>query len=298
MKGLPDYHGAVLGPGALPAAYERRSTISNDNGIQDGTTPPSSYTETLYKSKFFPRGCRGMIEELQIYCKRTGSGTLTLRYSPHPSIGLIGEVEVTPLAEWAWRAAAIEGMWDYDSLFIWVSECDADVSYAYDEEPAYDGHGSADFEETWSDLDIRLFARAVYTGQTLGDVPVSGIINNIPLPSASSLVATVGAPVPKDVLTTVITVEGAGYVDYIRAVVGATTYAEETEIQVFCDGGLAMKINYAGLNTWNFVGSTQNGLCVVLIHKRFEFRRLFEVKVINEDHAIYFSCDVHPTLMR
>ena len=199
------------GQNSQDSTLERRSLIWNDNDIEDGEAPPAFYSGQTYKGKFYPRGCRGMIEQIQIYCRDGAPGQFTIRYSPHPCLGPFGEVLITPLAGWSWVGAAVEEMWNYDSLFIWVSGCLAGADLGYDAVEPFDGHESADAGATWADVDNRLFIRAVYTGETPGDVPVSGIINNIPVPSTGAVKTTV-APINvlDSMLTTLVTREGAG----------------------------------------------------------------------------------------
>lgn len=210
MSGQPDYHASVLGAGVVPASVERRSTLLNDNEVTAPTAPPSNHTATTYKGKFFPRGCRGMLEEVLIYCKRTGSGTMTLRYSPHPCLSKVGELTITPGSAWGWATAAVEEMWNYDSLFIWVYECSADVSYGYDAVLPLDGHESDDSGVTFSDVAERPYIRGVMTGQTPGDIPVSGTVNVIEIPSIGTVQQSESVEVAHATWTLITTLEGAG----------------------------------------------------------------------------------------
>lgn len=179
----PDWWRPTGGQNSQDSILERRSLVWNDNGVEAPNAPPAFYTGVHHKGKFFPRGCRGMIEQLQIYCINTAGGSLQLRYSPHPGLGPVNTVTITPAATWGWVGVDIEEMWNYDSLFIWVFSCQADVSWGYDATLPFDGHESTDAGATWEDMAIRPFIRVVYTGETPGDVPVSGIVNNIPLPN-------------------------------------------------------------------------------------------------------------------
>ena len=207
----PDWWRPVGGANAQDSVLERRSLVWNDNDVEAPDAPPAHYTEVVYKGKFFTRGCRGMIEQLQIYCMRTAAGVLQLRYAPHPCMGPFNTITITPAATWAWRSADIEEMWNYDGLFIWVYTCDADVSWGYDEAQPYDGHVSTDVGATWADLAIRPFIRVVYTGETPGDVPVSGTINVIEIPSIASTWETPEAVLLQHgVSAEVLRLEGAG----------------------------------------------------------------------------------------
>ena len=324
-----DWGPRTLGPRSYGSVRERRSTIWNDDGILDGTAPDTFYEAVECKGKFFPRGCRGMIEELQLYCIGDAADTVTLRYSPHPCLGPFGEVTITPAAAWAWQAFVIEAMWDYDSLFIWLHEIGDDVDWAYDAELPYDGHESpccAIEDEaacraagcfwdgdscnpggTWADWDARPFIRAVYTGETPGDVPVSGIINNIPIPSTSSILGVADEDLPDGVDTQIYALEGAGYCDYIEFIVDAAANSHWTTVYIYCDGELAAAWGFDVMSALGCVATTPtislatygaNARCCFLIHKRFEFRRSLEIRALNAGGAQTVDVWVHPTLLR
>ena len=199
------------GQNSQDSTLERRSLIWNDNNVETPDAPPAFSQAGEFEGKFFTRGCRGKIEEIQMYCRSTGIlPTIILRFSAHPCIGPFYDVTITPGAPWAWVGVAFEEMWNYDSLFIWVYSV-TNADWGYDAVLPYDGHLSLDAGATWADEAIRPFIRVVYTGETPGDVPVSGIVNTIEIPSIATQVAsTVGINVPSGVLTEVCVAEGAG----------------------------------------------------------------------------------------
>jgi len=233
----PDWWEPMGGQNSQDSILERRSLVWNDNDIEDGEAPPAFYSGTPYVGKFFPRGCRGMIEQIQIYCRDAGVDRITLRYSPHPCLGPLGEVTITPLAGWSWVSADVEEMWNYDSLFIWVLECVAGADHAYDTVEPYDGHVSGDTGVTWADLARRPFIRVVYAGETPGDVPVSGTINVVEIPSvASESVPALPVNVPHNTWTTICYQEGAGTL--LTAIIRFTTSAAPTA------GALPASVSY------------------------------------------------------
>lgn len=294
------------GQNSQDSVLERRSLVWNDNEIEDGTEPDNFFEGLECRGKFFPRGCRGMIEELQLYCIGDDTDTVTLRYSAHPCLGPFGEVTITPGDDWAWQPFVIEEMWDYDSLFIWVHDCDAEVDWAYDAELPHDGHSSpccAHTEKipceaagcywdgtvcrpggTWADMAIRPFIRVVYTGETPGDVPVSGIINNIPLPHASSeeRVLEFAATGAWDL---VHTIEGSGFCDLMYARVSHAS-GGLLQLRVLCDGVQAFEemaqnltafgidMNTPGISAFSPIGSG-----TILLTKKFEFRRIMQIYI-------------------
>jgi len=305
-KDHPDWWRPVGGSNAQDSTLERRSIIWNDDDIEDGTVPAIFSQAGTFEGKFYTRGCRGMIEELQLYCIGDGVDTITLRYSPHPCIGPVGEVVITPAAAWAWQNFVIERMWNYDSLFIWVYECEGNVGWAYDAEQLYDGHMSLDAGATWANMAIRPFIRAVYTGETPGDVPVSGIVNNIPIPSTAARRAEDMIGVPANTETIIVTQEGAGYCDYIEAVVHPSVDSHLTFIRVYTDGVLAMEEQFSALNLYGHTTSTPtvslsliaaDGRCCMLIHKRFEFRYILEVRAFNLSNLVLVSVTAHSNVI-
>ena len=259
----PDWWRPMGGQNSQDSILERRSLVWNDNNVEAPDDPPLGTVGTVYIGKFFTRGCRGMLEELQIYCRGPAASTMTLRYSPHPCLGPFGEVIITPGLAWGWVGAVVEEMWNYDSLFVWVHECDAVVSWGYDIEPPYDDHRSFDGGATWTDRAARPFIRAVMTGETPGDVPVSGIVNTIEIPSTAGQRATDLVNVPNGVPTEICRFEGAGtlletILDFATAVVPAAgvTYT----MLLTCDNGVSMNWNNRQL-TQSLVATTGRCSC-------------------------------------
>ena len=259
----PDWWKNIGGQNSQDSILERRSLIYNDSEILDGTDPAPLESAEIYKGKFFTRGCRGMIESIQIYCEGDAADALTIRYSSHPGIGPFGEATIIPAAAWAWQDFPLEEMWNYDSLFIWVHACEANVDWAYDAEEPYDGHESGDTGATWEDMAIRPFIRAVLTGETPGDVPVSGIVNNIPLPHEATEIAN-GADVAVNLVNTLIaTGEGAGEVLMVR-VIALTAVAPAAgvvyTVRIYADGAQAIWINNRDL-TQSVIATTGRSSC-------------------------------------
>lgn len=160
------------------AFLERRPIIKNDNGVVTPTAPPSNVTgnAALYIGKLFPRGCRGFLHALYIYCKRTGAGTVTLSFAPYVGDKAVASVTITPSADWDWQHALYDFPWSFDSLFIWISACSADVNVGYDA-VSYDMLTSIDSGITWTTANYRLYAVAIMAGSTVGDVTIGGTVS-------------------------------------------------------------------------------------------------------------------------
>ena len=248
----PDWWRPVGGSNSQDSVLERRSTIWNDGDPVAPAAPPELNTGAKNLGKFFTRGCRGVIEYLQLYCRRAAAGTLDLSFSPHPCLGPLYTVTVTPGAAWAWAPGLFYQMWNYDSLFVWVSRCDADVSWGWDRVQPWDGHFTLDVGVTWRLGAWRMYARVVYTGETPGDVPVSGTINTIEIPSTASTMASyTGRVVPSNAVEMICEAEGAGTMFEARLVLetsaaptaGPAPPAVWYQLRLIADGFLCSNTN-------------------------------------------------------
>ncbi len=280
---------------AQGAYTERHVTIANDNGVVAPNTPPSNFNNYTLCNKFFPRGCRGAIANVSVYCKRTSTGILVMSISPYPGSGVIITATVTPGANWGWASVNIYRMWNYDSMFIWCTEMDADVSAGYDSTVPNDAYALDANGNVIGQNGIRIYIRAYMIGQTVGDVPVSGTVNNIPIPNTSSQMVQTNSSVPAGASPTVISsVNGSGYCDQIIATVAAAASCSATIIEVVCDGNIVWGFSFAQLNNFGFTGSTPHVTlslygaitqCVLLLTKRFEFKQNLTIQAVNSAGA-------------
>lgn len=270
-------------------------TLQNDNDVATPAAPPSSRTGATYYGKFFPRGCRGMLESLSIYCKKTASGTLTLSYAPTPGMGAVDSVEVTPLTDWDWVEVDIQTMWNYDSLFVWVSACSADVSYGKEAVVPYDEFSSSDYGATWAIESSRLFIRASLGGATVGDLPVSGTLNTVAIPASATQSESGLLGITANTSKDMIKIYRAGACEWLMLFVQAATNSHKTGFSIYCDGDLVYSsnfytANFFGLNTITpgITISTYNvdGICMMIITTRLEFRHKFHVEMTANDHDV------------
>lgn len=168
------------------AYTERRSTISNSGAVLSWDYA----TGNNRQGKLFPRGCRGFIYTIDVYCKDDAAtgGTMTAYIAPVIGMGAVASATLTIPAGGAaaWRSATFNLPWNYDSLFIWVTSSTTNMLYAYDADIPFDHFASADAGVTWTHTDHRLHFRAILKGETVGDVPVSGIVNTIEIPNVAS----------------------------------------------------------------------------------------------------------------
>jgi hypothetical protein len=277
-----------------------------DGWTTPGQTPPYYKTGEAYYGKFFPRGCRGMIEGDFMYAKGNGTDTITLAYAPQPGMGPVLTSTFAPGTSWGWCGNALDYFWNYDSCFIYVLACGSSVSFGYDISEPYDGRGSIDSGQTWMKWDARLWVRLVLTMETVGDLPVSGTVNTIEVPTISSQAEGESITVPVGVETTIVSVNGAGSCDMIVCEAVATAYPQYTEFRVYCDDNLALNLQPYVLNALGFTASTPgvsllryatSGTCCFVVTKRFNFRRSLVVKAYNGSGAQGVTCYAYPSLI-
>ena len=288
------------------AYTERRSTLSNH-----GETF-AWYDETGNDrwGKFFPRGCRGFIHTIDVWCKDSGDagGTITVYISPHPSMGYVATATVTVPAEGAedWRSATFNRMWNYDSLFIFVVCSSAYIKFGYDSGEPYDRFLSGDAGASWEAKSHRGWFRVVMEGETCGDVPVSGVVNTIEIPSQSQerLFNQISVGTTE---TTLKEVFGAGKTEYVVLRVAVGTDSHLARMRIYCDGNLSFDWTYSALNIYSYAASTPgisltlygtDVACVVHLTIRFSFLRHLKVTFQNVTSAKTSTVDGLVNLMK
>lgn len=185
----PDWWTGVGGSNAVDSVLERRSLISN-NG-EDATFEDGS--AIVARGKFFTRGMRGFLEDIDIYCNAIAlaGGTIEVHISPFPESGTAYQANVVVPAGGvaAWRAANFDLFWNYDSMFIWWFESAGAVRFAYDEELPWDAYAGSPVGIIYVTVDRRYWVRVLMAGETPGDVPVSGTVNVVEIPNLTAAMA-------------------------------------------------------------------------------------------------------------
>jgi|GEM_PF-2991259 len=196
------------------SAYtEERRIIANN-----GTSPTAHFPYSVLVGKYFPRGCRGFINKIEISCANydTADRKLYIYVSIQPGMAPIITAELTVPASTsrAWRAVTINRFWNYDSMFIYVkAETSSAPQVYYDTEEKYDAMHSSDNGVTWTPQDRRYWFRVDMTGQTVGDLPITGTLNTIEVPGASSVIESETTLINPGETKTLISVEGSGKVE-------------------------------------------------------------------------------------
>jgi hypothetical protein len=202
----------------------------------------------------------------------------------------------------AWRSVTVNRFWNYDSLFIWVcSDSDSYGGLGYDIGSPYDYYGSSD-EVSWSFAVVRLWIRVNLSGETVGDLPVSGTVNTVEVPSTSSRLSSGNVSFTPNFEATVLSLMGAGECSMVVCNVVAGTGSHSTSIRFYCDGNLAFDWTPYMMDTFGFIASTPgisllkyaaNGDCYFVVTNKFNFRRLFEVKAYNPSNNATVYAEVY-----
>lgn len=200
----PDWWRPVGGSNALASVLARRSVVSNNGNVPTWL----GGSGIIAWGKFFPRGMRGWIHEIEMYCwdNAGAGGTIVVNIAPYPGAGILytGNIVVPAAGVVAWRAALFEVFWNYDSMFIWWYCVAATVEIAYDRDLPYDGYYGVILPGVFLPWTYRHWVRVILYGETPGDVPVSGTLNVVPIPNTVSAMDAVS-----------LTINGPGIGDII-----------------------------------------------------------------------------------
>jgi len=296
IKGIETIEGTNLFIDLLKSSAYTPLRRTIENNADSGYNWESAVNDAR-KGKFFPRGCRGFLNKIEVYCRDAGSsgGTITVYLSPHPSMGYIASANITldPSVAGDWRSAIFRKMWNYDSLFISLVCSSNDIDVAQDTDEPYDFYSSSDQGKSWLAESYRLWARAVMRGQTVGDVPVSGIINNIKIPSSGSYKESGVKIVAPTTEVTLVTIEGAGTCDLVVFSVASAVDSHNTLFRVYCDDIVAFKWSPFVANDFGATATTPkvsltryavDGICVMWVSKIFEFTQ--ELKLTARSYSV------------
>ena len=287
----PDWSRPVWGPASMTSRLERRTLIEN-HGV------PVAWLNKAFDNrigKFFPRGCRGWIDDIEVYCYDSGAagGTITVYIAPFIGCGVVQQATlvIPPGGAAAWRAAAFNLVWNYDALFIHAVCSTTDLRIGYDTGTPPDSYDSANQGLTWTHTDRRMWARAIMKAETAGDVPVSGTLDVIRLPASAGAGESGSVPLPDNVETSLLIIHGAGVVTRIAVI----TTDSAIEIRFYVDGVLVDRnslnpgffLSAAGLNAAGYTATTPQiqltvfaagATCHFALQVPFEFRNRFEVR--------------------
>jgi len=242
----------------VESAYtEERHVLANNGDTPIMLAPGTSYR----RGKYFPRGCRGFIHQIEVYCDNQDSidRKLYIYVAPQPGMApIISETLYVPASSSpAWRYTAVNKYWNYDSLFIWVlSETSSDPRVGYDEGAPPDYYDSTD-GASWFPASRRLWIRLNMTAQTVGDLPVTGTLNTIEVPVGATGATSGLVSVEPNSSATLLTIDEPGCNLHLQCF----TNNFSMRFYIECDGvklrsGSGDYFSPADLHAWGYTAST------------------------------------------
>lgn len=239
---------------------DRQSTISNGTVATNWNSTQNN--SNIAEGKFFPRGMRGFLSAINVYSQDSDAtgGTITVYISPNPNLAPITSAAVTVPngGAGAFRAATFNLMWNYDSMFIYLITSVANVNYGRIQ-TSIDRYAETIVGSTaqWAfqNNGYGLCLTVSMSGETVGDIPISGTVNNVSLPNTSSTATLGSVTVPTGVETNVVVINGSGVVTRISLYCTSTAvlfniYVDGVEINtsaLFAGAGLtASALNVSG----------------------------------------------------
>jgi len=271
------------------AFYEVRQVYSNTGSAVSGW-------QTLDKpyGKLFSRQCRGWIVEIGVYLRnpKASPDTLIVKLSPFPNMAVVKTVtETIPANEpegTVW--VKIYDYWVYDSLFISVESANGfiEVGYDNDAEPAPDSWYYDSASETWLPEPTGIahfWIEARIYGQTVGSVPVDGVVGTYEFPSISSRAEASLAPYSEGSYT-LIEVDSPGHLSWLTL----SADSPELIITIYCDGYVIWQSNLQFIHDWINEGNVATGITItkwdtansnyaVCFHLPLSWRKKFEVEI-------------------
>ena len=239
--------------------------------------------------KFFTRGCMGLIESINVYCKSDGVvGTIKVYISPNPALGYVATatINVGAGAGADWRSATFNRMWLSDKLFIFVVCSHADIKFGYDTVENPDRYYSADIGATWTTSSHRCWFRAIMKGQSVVILPIGGTVNNVEIPHVSDERLFFERWLDSDDLITVRQVHGAGELEYLDFRINAMADSQFVSCYVYCDDKCSFLWDSAMLNEDGYTATTEgiqllkygvDSLCYIHCMLKFNFQRNLKI---------------------
>jgi len=278
------------------AYTERRSILRNDGGARVGTNP----TGDQRVGKFFPRGARGFIHQIQVETRDIGTsgGTCTVYLAPYIGAGYLysGTFTIPAGGGFAFRTVDINVMWNYDALFIFAVLSQPELRITYDKNMPYDHYWSNDAGASWTHFDGRPWIRVVHKGETVGDLPVSGTLNTISVPNLATGASSGVRSVAAGATETLLTIDGGGK----NIALWLWSAHDEPRFSVELDGEKIRFILYDYIdahdaNYFGFAGDTpliqlikftDFGECLIQVNIPFEWTRKCVIYGYNPTTAV------------
>jgi len=317
-RGFPDWYRAVdIASQTLAALWAYIRTEAGDNIIIDKLTQPAyhSRTTTLYPAGqtgdptsfrdfgqfgiYYRRGSRGHLEELSVYLKNTTDVDKTIKFAlkENPDGGIvIDNVSVTQTAYTeGWVSVAVRRFWNYDSLFIYNKDAySTELQIGYWDTGDEDGFYMYAAERWYVDWQRSAYRMKV-SALSIGDIPVSGTVNSILIPSSSLESRSGSIPVAAGSSAMLLDFYNQGR----NCFIGLWTNHAKMEFDIRFDGQYIYFIPHQPLSPYNiaaYFGDLGHGIGIqltrydttvnqfgLMITAPFEFRSRVQIGAYNPD---------------
>jgi len=301
-RGYPDFAATAIINQLIQTAVQPRGRFTYQPYDE---TQITAYLTDTGRGVFIARGCRGMIGRIAMYLKNestTAARSITLLLTPVPNGGEIRTVTLTQAMNttgWV-ESPDLRLTWNYDSLAIIVKSIEPELRYAYYQTYDYGLGGLDDYPNTrGSTYHPLVWVR--FDALSVGDIPVSGTINAIMIPSVSSFGASGSVYIPAGETKTLIDISGAGQVEwtYLRAGMVRDTYIDV----IWEIDGVETTWNLDLINSWSHhVENTPTDVVATkiddtaLIYRlqlrwKLKFRRSFILRMRNTHSTDTAGCE-------
>ena len=270
-----------------------RTIKNNGNTVVD-------YNTSSYRGKYFPHGVRGIIRYVKLYVKDIGGGGGTIQYrlciAPDMPAVYTYTVSISAGTE-GWVTSYIHRRWDYDSIFVEYIVTSGTIGLAYDEGSPWDAYQYYGGTGTYSMEYRRYWIQMFVSGQTQGDIPVSGTINTINIPNETTTGQTALETIPAGTEVSLVSIQGTGKLKFLRVL----TDWENMFFRIYIDGTM---IQYADTDctfspflteqdeqtrpsrvVYCTTYDTANNMFVVEWLVELEFKKRIEIRAYNYDTA-------------
>ena len=245
---------------------------------------------------FLPRGCRAWIYRITSRFKNVSGvdRTVTFAVSIAPNYPPLYKKEITIPAsqtDYAANTWYIQMHWQYESMYV-TFKANGDGVYMLGQS---NNAGKGGFRDDLTHGNLP-FATISFLVKPEGDIPVSGTVNTIQIPNASSCIYSGIVNISPESSHVLCNVEGCGYADGLSLHFKGV-YDTKVQIKISVDGNVILdatvydlsfvmgKIGEGGFPISASEYDNANKFFKLHFNHRFEFRKSFKVEILNNDTA-------------
>jgi len=258
--------------------------------------------------KFFPRGCRGFLDTIQIWFENPNIDDREAYVHVTPYVGG-GDIWSGTLVVGAKTALAPHPVhpkifWSFDSMFIWVETPTDGLCLAYDKGEPYDCYEYALEAPPWRPSPLRPWIKVWMNGQTVGDIPVSGTLTTVEVPGLTTTRQEVYLNVPPNSELYDTVQRGMGEVLIVIFSVTSDVVLSRLRPRIRIDGQQVLPFN-ASMGNWyaQLVSENTPGITIgrwdttthhytLVVTLPLSFKETLEVGYYNADMETAYSATI------